>query len=427
MSNTNRNFSENISNENLVNYFLKNFFLSFDSSPSEVEKIKALLNKNNSSLSLKSIHNLCKNPSPLFIEWKGVSVPVFIYDNTQDLIKDNQPNFDIVLNSFLFLSGSQEIVADEKDKHGRFIYEDSLQHKFNFTKVPVVSIYFEIFYETLRQKEINITKKTFDSSIVFTHDIDQLRSGWFENIGYEKSNFSVKSLVEIPKNIIIKIFNLKDPYFKAFENMMQIEKKHNIKSLSFIMSKKSHKDADYDFKKKDYTYLLKKYKNQGHKLGFHPGYNTHDNNTEYRVQKELLENQFNIQLKDNRQHFLKFDVSKTPEIHKDNEIEKDYTLGFAEQYGFRNSICSPFYLYDFKNNTPYSTLQIPLFLMDSTLIDYLNSDAAKETDAILETIEGIIKKYTCHFSVLFHNTAFSKKRYKGFTELYEKIIKVANE
>ena len=307
---------------------------------------------------------------PIYFEFKGQNFPVFIHNNETELYtKKGLISFDVFLNTFLFLSGYLELISDKKDKHGRFSYEASLQKKYSFVEIPVVNIYFELIKELALKRGFKVEAKKIESPFIFTHDIDQLRSGWYENIIFYKENFSLKSLIEIPKNLMTKTFGLKDDYYKGMEEMLQIDETNNIKAISFFISNKSEKDADFYLKDKRFESLLKRCKTK-QEIGFHPGYETFQNLQEFVKQKEKLETFFDLKITKSRQHFLRYDIKITPYIIEKAKIEKDFTLGFAEQYGFRNGIANPFYLYNFEENRAFKFLSIPLVFMDSSLTNY---------------------------------------------------------
>ena len=408
---------KNLKYEAVVDYFFDNLSLSFNFNVKVKEQIINLVNKQESLC--PDLYNYLKI-NPVFFDWKTLKFPVFIKPPTS-LIENNKINFDIFLNSFFLLSGIQELNSTNKDKHNRFEYESSLQYKHNFIQTPVVNIYFELVYEKAIENGIKIKRKQFDSPIVFTHDIDQLRSGWFEDIKHELSNFRFNSIFSISKSIFSKTFGLKDSYQKAFENMLLIDNENNINSISFFMSKKSHKDADYDITKSKFKKIvnLSKSKTQ---CEFHPGYNTCDNEQEFKNQLKVINQIKSHKTTKVRQHFLKFDMKKTPKIHELNNIEQDFSLGFPEMYGFRNSIASPFYLFNFEKQKKYKTVEIPLFFMDSTILDYIKTPFEEECNKLLTVANKTVLDFNCNFSILFHNSAFSNKKYKGLISMYKKFI-----
>lgn len=401
--------------DSIVKYFYKNYNLAYKFSGS----LSGFFVKNDSDY-LKYFENIFEI-EPIFFEWKTYKFPVFIHEKENRLFtNDGKLSFDIYLNCFLFLSGWQEIECTKKDKHGRFPYEESLQYKYDFVETPVVNIYFELLYEVALKKGINIRRKTYSNPFILSHDIDQLRSAWFENIQYELSKFSFKSIYVISKNLIKKMLNFKDDYYLAMKKMLEIDKRNNINAISFLMPVKSHKDADFEIEDKKFKDIIEETCRK-QTIGIHPGYNTYNNIAEYKRQIDKLEKTTNKKITKSRQHFLRYDVQITPYIQDELEILEDYTLGFAEHYGFRNGIANPFYLYKFKKQEAFSVKQVPLVFMDVSLMNYsLNKDFEK-VESFLEKVK---KDYNCNFSILFHNSVFTVNKYSGFKKFYLKIINI---
>lgn len=404
--------------QNISDFFLKNFKLLYQTN----EKLDCLFiqAQDNFESTFENIYNT----EAIFYKWKGIDFPVFIHQNNKNLYQnDGLISFDIALNTFLFLSGILEIYSKEKDQHGRFPFEASLQHKYNFVAIPVVSIYFEILFEQAQKAGISISKKSIPQEIIFTHDIDQLRSGWFENIMFYKENLSLKSIVKIPKNIMVKLFGLKDDYFKGMEKMLAIDKSKNTKAISFFIPKKASKDADFNLNDEKFKALLEQTK-ASQEIGFHPGYETYKSKENFEHQKAALESFFDQKITKSRQHFLRYDMEYTPYIIAQSGIKEDYTLGFAEQFGFRNGIAHPFYLFNFKENKAFEFLSVPLVFMDVSLTNYTKYSLAERKMKFEEIKDFLIHTKTIfptQVSVLFHNSVFTDAKYEGFEGFYKKL------
>jgi hypothetical protein len=71
----------------------------------------------------------------------------------------------------------------------------------------------------------------------------------------------------------------------------------------------------------------------------------------------------------NRQHWLRFGEHST--LFREIEVADllcDSTLGFSDTVGFRNGACFAFPPYDFAREKPHEFLEIPLVLMDGSLL-----------------------------------------------------------
>ncbi|MGB0885898.1 MAG: DUF7033 domain-containing protein [Chitinophagales bacterium] len=400
----------------IEDFFYKNYNLAY----LYEEGLEDCFVKYDKNLSI--IFNEIYSLKPIYYSWKGVEFPVFIHNNTFSLYnEDGKISFDIYLNVFLFLSGWLELKNTARDKHGRFPYNESLQKKYNFVSIPIVNIYFELLYEVALKNEVLIEKIEFKESIIFTHDIDQFRSGWFENIQYHLNHFSIKSLFQIPLNIFKKTLKLKDDYLKGMEKMLEIDEENNVETISFLLMKKSHQNADFDIFDNRFKEIIEKTIAK-QEIGIHPSYETFNNEKLYLEDVKALDNLSQKETKKSRQHFLRYNMALTPKIIEKSSIEEDYTLGFAEQYGFRNGIANPFYLYNFETKQAFHFKSIPLVFMDVSLINYEQEKTRKELfEEVKEFLKTTTKDYNCQFSVLFHNSVFSNVKYKGFTEFYKDI------
>jgi hypothetical protein len=99
-------------------------------------------------------------------------------------------------------------------------------------------------------------------------------------------------------------------------------------------------------------------------------------------------------------------------------------MGFPERPGFRNGVCFPFHLYDFENNCPFSTLEIPLLVMDSSLqaSKYMNLRTDQAFAEVKPIIDEVINFGGC-FTILWHNTFYTHYKYTGWKEVLIDIIK----
>jgi len=358
--------------------------------------------------------------TPKFFSFKNFHIPVFIH-NEGDLIVDGQINFDIALNAFLLLSGIQEWIIEEKDRHGRFQYKDSLQCKFDFADLPVVNAYFEILYDQCKQNGVRVLKKNNTSNkIIITHDIDQLNSGWIEDTKYY-----LTKKINIPgiyKTLYQKFVLGKDSFYISCIKMLDFEKEKAIRSLYFFIPDRSGKNADYTLNSRQLQSIYAKIRGNHSLIGIHPGLETYDNSDKMKVQKLLLEKATGSKITDSRQHFLQINVAKTFDILIQNGISRDYSLGFAEHTGFRNSFALPFFPFDFKTSSPYEIIAVPLYLMDATITKYYHGNLHEHYQKVLSNMKIIFESFDNEFSVVFHNTAFRDTKYATMKDFFKKIL-----
>lgn len=96
------------------------------------------------------------------------------------------------------------------------------------------------------------------------------------------------------------------------------------------------------------------------------------------------------------------------------DITADYSMGFANEVGFRAGICCPFNFYDLDLERE-TTLRIhPFAAMDATLNLYMRLTPDEAFDKVKNLIVEI-KKVNGVFSTLWHNETLSdEKQWKGW-------------
>ena len=126
-----------------------------------------------------------------------------------------------------------------------------------------------------------------------------------------------------------------------------------------------------------------------------------------------------------RQHFLKLQLPYTYRNLINLDITDDYTMGFAAQPGFRASICTPFHFYDLDMDSETKLKVHPFTLMEGTLKDYMGISAVQAMEYITPLITEV-KAVNGTFISLWHNESLGDEgRWKGWSTVYEEMIKEA--
>lgn len=361
--------------------------------------------------------------SPEYYSYKGESIPVFIPGIT-GAGAENLPRFDPFVNAFLLLSGIQEWICKTRDRFGRFPYSNSLQHKYNFARIPVVNAYFEHLSMAGKKSGYDvhpINPGLFQMEI--THDIDQLSGGWMQDLKYYLTgNFSLKGAIKTTVNCL---GNGRPPFYRGMERLLELGKKMKFNSTFFFIPEESDGNADYCISDTSVKKIIDEIEKTGSDIGIHPALGSYRDADFYLRQKEQLEKVLGRAVIRNRQHFLQTEAGTTWRILEKAGIKYDYTLGFAEMPGFRNSVSLPFYPFDFDLKRPSEVLCIPLYLMDSSLTAYSDRAPQDHLNEIPGRIQKLKDSYLCHFSVLFHNTAFRGTRHGWLEELFFRILGAA--
>ncbi len=360
-------------------------------------------------------------------KWKNTNIP-FLFDNdgTKEIIEITEQktviNYDIIGSAFYFLSGWNEYISDNKDEFGRITFSNSIIKKLGIVEIPVVNYYFDILFtalKTVSKAEMIKYNKNSKFVTVLTHDIDTCKSAWLEG---GASEFKKKHFLNIPYLIFKKLTG--HDLWMNFQEISKIDLSYGKTSSFYFLPKKGKtgnwKNADYKIKSKNIKTQIFKLIDKGHEIGVHGSFGTHLSTKEltHDINKIGINNVIG-----NRFHFLMFDVIKTVNVLSSSNIKYDTTLGFAEHIGFRRGTCYPFYLYDFQNSKTSDVLEIPLILMDASLKykQYMNLDTKESLKKVKPVIDEIVK-FNGFFTILWHNTFFSRYKYTGWKQVYISIL-----
>lgn len=127
-----------------------------------------------------------------------------------------------------------------------------------------------------------------------------------------------------------------------------------------------------------------------------------------------------------RQHFLRYRLPETAKHQASAGFLYDTTLGFADHDGYRNGYCYPFCPYDHDRDEMIPIWEIPLIMMEMSVLDYRKLSNNQLQILVFKYIEEA-KKFGGIFSLLWHNCRLNDIENPGITDFYrillEQIIK----
>ena len=205
-----------------------------------------------------------------------------------------------------------------------------------------------------------------------------LRRWWsFENHISEKKAFSPipKAIIHLThdvdavgKTLAIRskqaIFSLYNGRLKAavkflfsngnywqFDKITNLEERYGYRSLwnfygargGFFRSLKKHIfDPAYNIGESRLKKQIRKLADNGHKIGLHPSFDAWQDSNKMILEKENIEKSLGHKIIAVRQHWLRFSFSRTWKSQKLAGLKHDFTLGFNDRQGFRNSTALSF-------------------------------------------------------------------------------------
>ena len=341
--------------------------------------------------------------------------------------------FDIFAAGFYLISRYEEYLPQVKDEFERFPAVESLAYQNKFLDKPIVDIWAYKFKKILLdqfpdQRDLVFSTRKF--KFISTIDVDiafkYKHKGLVRTIGGIINDLFAFELKEIWLRFLV-IFGLKRDPFNTFSRLIYLHKKYGISTIFFfLMSEYTTFDKNISVGNINYKLLIKNVADYC-KVGIHPSYFSLRNEQKIKREKKRLEQIVNFPITKSRQHYLRLDLPEVYQNLVDLEIKEDYTMGYASHYGFRAGTCTPFYFYDLDYEIQTPLKIFPFAVMDGTLKDYLNFTAKRSYDTILR-LANEVRKVNGTFITLFHNESVGGTgRWRGWKEMYEKMMKELSE
>lgn len=346
-------------------------------------------------------------------------------------------DLDIFVASFFMLTRWEEYVNKNRDSHDRFPATESLAYKQGFLDRPIVNKYVEELKSKLLELDSNLKFKIYNPKTYVTCDVDQPYDCTVENL---KNLIRVgagdllkrKSIKEFTKRVRRYIFN-KFGNYKYDENYtfpwyMDVCEKAGIKAtFYFIPTSTEKQNGCYELKDQKVQNLIKYIDSRDHEIGVHGSYQTYQDKGKAKLQKNMLDDTLSSlgisqKVVGNRQHYLRWDSSMTPEVLDNAGFLYDTTGSYADMPGFRYGVCYEFSMFDILNRKKVNLKQRPLIVMECSIIDdsYMGLGYTKEALDTMKDLKQKCFKYNGNFSLLWHNSHFKTKEDK---KMFEEIVR----
>ncbi|GGE04346.1 polysaccharide deacetylase family protein [Psychroflexus salis] len=343
------------------------------------------------------------------------SIPCFF-----KVSKESSIPFDIFSASFYLLVRYEEYLPFVKNKAGGFPVEESTAFKYKFLHRPVVDLWAYQFLEVLQEKYPNIEfpQSTYTIQLQVTvHEAFAFRyKGLLRQlVGFFKQLLS-GNLPQAWLQIKTQLRLVKDP-LDVYDKIVQLAKKHqfNLK-MFFQLSDFSKDNRNINHHKTHYQHLIKSMGDY-FETGLLPGktaiFEAEQLQKEKKRWKEIAKQEVKRVL------VKKFPLS-FPESYINFEkalIKEDYSMGYADELGFRAGSCTPFLFYNL-NAEEVTPLKIHPFALHSSI---LRNKQSHEIQEKLTKIKSDLQAVNGSFNLNFENEDFKSEQ---FTKTKEFIIQL---
>ena len=339
--------------------------------------------------------------------------------------------FDVFAAAFFCLARYEEYLPHFTDVHGRFPATESIAYKEHFLTTAVVDRWAMMLVEKLQQRypEMTIPPRYFD--VEDTIDIDAAYC--YKNKGV------VRTLTGIGRDIVSKehkgevrkrfrvIFNKEPDPFDTFDYILDVHKRLPGIRLTFfpLMADYNVNDKPISYQNREFIQLLQHLSDYA-KMGLHASYASFDVPELVGVESGRLASMMHRKTVRNRYHFLRLALPKSYDMLIDNGILHDYTMGYADEPGFRAGTGSPYPFFDLESDSETPLTIHPFAAMDSTFY-YYKKWAPDAAEAVYLQLVDELKTVGGTLSLLWHNQSLCEDfGWQGWRGVYENVLTYAD-
>lgn len=304
---------------------------------------------------------------------------------------------DIVYSVFFFTSRAEEVLNHQRDEHGRFLAAYSMLNQKSRLQIPRLDEYARLVLKQLNQP---LPEAGFHH-IYLTHDIDAISQyrhlrGALGGLRRGEGKAVWAALRDIHQ----------DPLY-TFPWIL--EQDRQVKKAEPIYFVKRTRGRGYDYPQyclhgRDWRRLKHMLRHNNVYLGVHGSYYGSIPTIEYS--------------KMYRAHYLRCSIEQLQRL-ADAGYTDDFTMGFADQAGFRLQTCRAVRWINPKTMQLTNLTLHPLMVMDTTLSKYMHL-TEDEAYFLCERLIAKVKLHHGDLCLLWHNNSFSGESYHR--ALYPKIL-----
>ena len=349
-------------------------------------------------------------------------IECFSYQNNKVFFKTDSDDigFDIFAASFYLLSRYEEYLPHTKDMYGRFSHENSLAFTEGFLQLPLINIWVQNLSNAIKNKFPTFTAQLSPFRFTPTYDIDiafaYKHKGWIRNIG----GFLRRPSIE---RMEVWLGTKKDP-FDVFDGLIELHEKLNLQPIYFFLLAFKNKKYDKNISplNKSMWMLIKKHAEK-YAIGIHPSWQSGDEESLLKKEKDQLQLISKREIYNSRQHYIRFNIPQTFQRLLAEGVTEDYSMGYGSINGFRASVATSFYWYDLKKDEQTNLIMHPFCFMDANSF-YEQKQQPEVAFKELMEFYKVCKQVNGNLITIWHNTILgTDQAFKGWGNLYEKFIK----
>ncbi len=323
---------------------------------------------------------------------------------------------------FYVLTRMEEYTATEKDHHDRFTANQSELKAYGLLDKAICDRWAE---KILSEVGVEVQ----DQPIGFepTFDIDNTYAYRYKR-GIRRKLSVMRDRIRNNKKRIQERKEVekggKDPY-DTFDIITEIAQKFNPRIFWLVESHGKY-DRNLNIQLPEHQLLIEDL-SKNIPIGIHPSYKSFCSPTMVKKERETLEEIIDSEIHHSRQHFLRFTLPESYRTLIKAGIQHDYSMGFADEVGFRAGTARSFPWYDLLEESITDLMIHPFVYMDGTLNEYLQLSTEEAKNQIASLYKEV-EKYGGTFRFIWHNETIGEyNHWKGWRSVLDYTLSLYHE
>lgn len=313
---------------------------------------------------------------------------------------------DLIYNTFFFISRAEEVINKQRDEHGRFAAAYSVLGEHNRLMVPILDEYARL---VMKAMGLPLPPSGF-AHIYLTHDIDTIAH-------YRHLRGALGGLWRGEWRQVLRAWrDMEDDPAYTFPWLVEQDKRVPLAEKIYFVKHSFGKGYDYpqyNHHSPDAHRLRKFLEWNKLTIGWHSSY--------YGVGSIEQRSKRRDELSVHRSHYLNCSIANMRKL-VELGVTDDYTMGFADQAGFRLQTSRAVLWIDPERMQLTELVLHPLIIMDVTLSskNYMALDQVEATYVCQQLIDKV-RMHNGDLCLLWHNTSINQTDYHK--SLYPELLR----
>jgi hypothetical protein len=373
-----------------------------------------------------------QNPRPDSTGWRTFpdeSRPLWYCHDSGTLI----PAWNLYANSIDLLTMREELHSRQRDRHGRFVAAFSSRKNAGMLETPDFNDAVAVLMGAalgLAAGEIphlDLPDMVKPPVIVLSHDCDILLGNdfWTQLARLYRLVEPLRRIQQPRLSNLRWIWhNARSPrkyYFDSVSAMINMENQRGFKSTFYLLNGTGGRYGARSGSQilQDLIPLVP----EGWDIGMHYNYDTHLSANRFETQKRELEKIAHREIHAGRAHYLRLDPDKSFEFWSEQGIEIDESVGYPDRIGYRCGIAGCFPVFDAVNGRETDMWEIPMTVMDTTLLEQYGADAIAHFELMLRHLAAVGGALTLNL----HTGMIDNPEFPESHDFYNNLLNVCHE